>query len=63
VSIRVSRQPCTRGVTLKTAFDAHPARFKGRVPQPPTLPVAGWINPPKKERARSPAKPQCSLIA
>ena len=52
-----------RAVTLKTAFDAHPARFKGRVPQPPTLPVAAWINPPKKETAPAPAKPQSSLIS
>lgn len=37
-------------VTLKAAFDAHPARFKGRVPQQPILPVAASINPPKQER-------------
>ena len=38
-----------RGVTLMTAFAAHPHRFKGLVPKPPTVPTAAWINPPKKE--------------
>ena len=28
-----------RAVTLRAAFDAHPARFQGHVPQPPTLTV------------------------
>jgi transposase InsO family protein len=50
-----------RAVTLRAAFDAHPARFKGRVPLPPTLPVAAWINPPKKETAPTPITPARSL--
>lgn len=37
--------------TLQLAYDAQPLRFKGRVPQPPALPTAAWINPPKKETA------------
>ena len=52
-----------RAVTLKAAFAAHPARFKGRLPQPPTLPVAAWINPPKKGTAPTPTNPTCSLIS
>lgn len=36
-----------RGDALEAAFAAHPARFKGRTPVPPTLPTAVWINPPK----------------
>jgi transposase InsO family protein len=36
-----------RAVTLDAAFAANPIRFKGRVPQPPQLPTAAWINPPK----------------
>ena len=35
--------------TLDAAFMAHPKRFKGNCPEPPKLPVAAWINPPKME--------------
>ena len=38
-----------RATTLQAAFLASPNRFKGRCPQPPTLPTAVWINPPTKE--------------
>ena len=38
-----------RTATLNAAFLAHPERFKSKAPQPPTLPTAAWINPPKKE--------------
>ena len=38
-----------RAQTLDAAFIANPKRFKGNCPQPPSLPVAAWINPPKKE--------------
>jgi putative transposase len=37
-----------RAVTLDAAFVAHPNRFKGNCPQPPKLPIAAWINPPKR---------------
>ena len=40
-----------RAVTLDTAFRANPNRFKGNAPRPPKLPIAAWINPPKKETA------------
>ena len=43
-ALRTARQ-----ATLEAAFLAHPARFKGRCPQPPVLPTAAWINPPQKE--------------
>ena len=36
-----------RAATLRTAFEANPQRFKGRVPSPGALPKAVWINPPK----------------
>lgn len=39
-----------RAATLETAFAANQNRFKGKSPQPPTLPTAAWINPPKKEK-------------
>jgi putative transposase len=42
-----------RAVTLDTAFLANPKRFKGNAPQPPKLPTAAWINPPKMEDAPS----------
>lgn len=35
--------------TLDAAFAVNPKRFKGNCPQPPKLPIAAWINPPKKE--------------
>jgi putative transposase len=35
-----------RAQTLQAAFLAHPKRFKGRLPQPQSLPKAVWINPP-----------------
>jgi putative transposase len=40
-----------RAQTLDAAFLAHPNRFKGSAPQPPELPTAAWINPPKQETA------------
>ncbi len=52
-----------RAVTLQAAFIAHPERFKGRVPQPPKLPVAAWINPPKKETSQTATTSSCSLIS
>jgi putative transposase len=31
---------------LRAAFKKNPNRFKGKIPQPPKLPKAAWINPP-----------------
>jgi len=42
-----------RAQTLDIAFHAHPKRFKGKAPQPPKLPTAAWINPPKQESINS----------
>jgi putative transposase len=50
-----------RGVTLDAAFAAQPARFKGIAPRPPSVPLAVWINPPKKETTALTIKPNCSL--
>ncbi len=47
--------------TLESAFAAHPKRFKGIGPQPPRLPVAAWINPPKKDFAPS-KTPEASTL-
>ncbi|HET9849615.1 MAG TPA: IS3 family transposase [Candidatus Dormibacteraeota bacterium] len=38
-----------RAQTLQRAYATQPLRFKGRMPTPPALPTAAWINPPKKE--------------
>jgi putative transposase len=40
-----------RALTLEAAFSANPQRFKGLTPQPPKLPTAAWINPPKENTA------------
>ena len=40
-----------RQQVLMTAYAAHPERFVRQPPQPPLLPHAVWINPPKKQSA------------
>jgi len=50
-----------RADTLNTAFAAHPRRFKGHCPQPPTLPSAAWINPPTQENSPTKTPDPCSL--
>lgn len=50
-----------RTKTLETAFLANPKRFKGKSPQPPKLPIAAWINPPKQEPALKKTLVPCSL--
>jgi len=37
----------SRVEVLKSAFDFNPKRFKGKVPKPPALPKAAWINKPE----------------
>jgi putative transposase len=39
-----------RAAVLSAAYLAHPERFVHKPPQPPALPEAAWINPPKTER-------------
>ena len=45
-----------RSITLDAAFLAHPERFKHVAPSPPEVPIAAWINPPKK-KVTTPEKP------
>jgi putative transposase len=52
-----------RAQTLQRAFTAQPLRFKGRAPQPPELPRAVWINPPKKETTAADITNTGSLIS
>jgi putative transposase len=35
--------------TLHAAYVAHPERFVRKLPQPPVLPTAAWINPPREK--------------
>jgi putative transposase len=35
-----------RSIVLAEAYEKHPKRFKGRMPKPPALPEAVWINKP-----------------
>ena len=37
----------SRKETLRIAYDAHPERFVKKIPVPPPLPEAAWINKPK----------------
>jgi putative transposase len=36
-----------RAAVLKTAYEAHPERFVRKMPVPPVVPEAAWINKPK----------------
>jgi putative transposase len=50
-----------RAQTLHAAFLANPIRFKRNAPQPPRLPIAVWINPPKQETAPTPTPERSTL--
>lgn len=41
-----------RQFTLLDAFAAHPERFVNKVPQPPAVPLAVWINKPEETRGK-----------
>jgi putative transposase len=51
-----------RAMVLQQAYEANPLRFKGCMPQPPTLPTAAWINPPKETASARNAEP-CTVIS
>lgn len=42
-----------RAEVLRAAYDAHPNRFKGRMPKPGKLPEAVWINPPTEVEGKA----------
>ena len=42
-----------REKVLKTAFERHPNRFKGKAPKPMALPKAVWINKPSPNESDS----------
>ena len=48
---RAATMRAARQQVLMTAYAAHPERFVRKPPQPPVLPQAVWINPPKEESA------------
>jgi putative transposase len=39
-----------RLTVLRAAFEKNPRRFKGKLPQPPELPKAAWINRPSSDQ-------------
>lgn len=39
-----------RAIHLRAVFEAHPKRFKGRMPSPGNLPNGVWINPPEDQQ-------------
>ena len=41
-----------RSIVLRAAFQKNPQRFKGKIPQPPQIPTAVWINKPESENIR-----------
>lgn len=47
-----------RSAVLTDAFSKHPERFKGRVPQPGTVPEKVWINPPAPPSAEAAPVPE-----
>ncbi len=51
-----------RAHVLQQAYEAIPLCFKGRLPQPPALPTAAWINPPKEATPPANHTP-CSLVS
>jgi transposase InsO family protein len=42
-----------RSDVLKTAFEQHPKRFKGKMPRPPEIPEAAWINKPNPKEDKN----------
>lgn len=55
--------PCSPEMyaTFDIAFVAHLARFKGIAPRPSSVPLAVWINRPKKDTMPPIITPNCSL--
>jgi hypothetical protein len=52
----------TRCATLDAAFLAHPEGFKRTAPRPPKVPLAAWINAPKRKESQTPINlDACSL--
>lgn len=50
-----------RADTLNVAFSENPQRFKGKIPRPPRLPTAAWINPPKQETSAATTRDASTL--
>ena len=44
-----AQRRAARATVLTAAYAAHPERFVAGTPEPPALPTAVWINPPKLE--------------
>ena len=57
-----ARVQARRAATLRAAYAAHPERFRGRCPQPKSLPAKVWINEPPATIETSPS-PQTTQAA
>ena len=53
--------PVASTATLGIAFLDYPKRFRNKASQPPILPNAAWINPPKEEVPVTPNSQPCTL--
>ena len=65
-SVHYGRAPTIftqRAETLNVAFLANPRRFKGKIPQPPKLQTAAWINLPKPETATQTTLDSSTLLS
>lgn len=51
---RSSQVTDQRAQVLQTTYERHPERFVKGLPQPPRLPAAVWINPPRPDEGQSP---------
>jgi hypothetical protein len=58
-----SRQRIARNGYLTPRYATHPERFARKPPQPPILPHAVWINPPKAQSASQDRAGATSSIA
>ena len=60
---RVQQVDLVRQQALLAAYNAHPERFVKRVPSPPALPGAVWINPPKQQQPLPASTSDLTLIS
>ncbi len=52
-----------RRLVLQVAYQAHPERFVRKLPTPPEVPAAAWINPPSRDLARDAVQKSDSPVA
>jgi putative transposase len=57
-----SQITAARQGTLLAAYERHPERFVRKVPQPPIVPAAAWINPPPRNTTLEDARGSTNMI-